>query len=157
MAAISQGQCVYAFLPRQKTLGYTFRRRFKLHFRIWVKKMIKMHFSYLKISLNTSSAKWRQHCLWLNVLTRWDKVTSIYTEIKCKRHWQIHFQIQMTHKKFTIFILENEFENVVYKMTAVSFMSQCVKNKKIAAIFKTTYSNYMSSTKWRPCYLGLNV
>ena len=56
-------------------------------------------------------------------------MTAIYTAIKCKRHWQIHFQIQMTHKKITICILENEFENVVYKMTAVSFMSQCVRTK----------------------------
>ena len=40
--------------------------------------------------------------------------------------------------KITIFILENEFENVVYKMAAELSRSQCVRTRKIAAIFKTT-------------------
>ena len=130
---------VFTHSCRDKTtLVYSFRRRFQIHFPIWVKILMKIHFSYLKISLNTSSAKWRPHCLCLNVLTRWDKVTSIYTEIKCKRRWQIHFQIQMTHKKSKFAFLKMNFKNIVHKMAAVSFRSQRARKRKIAAIFKTT-------------------
>ena len=124
------------------TLMYTFRRRFKIHLWIWVKVLTKIHFSYLTISLNTSSAKWRQHCLRLNVLTRWDKVTSIYTEIKCKRHWQIHFQIQMTRKKWQFSFLKMNLKCRLQNGGRVILVSMC-KDKKNCCHFQDDILKFM--------------
>ena len=120
-------------------------------------------FSFKKLRLKVSSAKWRPSCLGLNVLTHRGQVGHICVG-KLGHHWFIqwlvtylapsHYMIQCCNwtirnerqwncnRNSYIFIQENPFENVVWKMAAILSRPQCVWSpSKMAAILQTTFSN----------------
>ena len=85
-----------------------------------------------------SSAKWRLSCLGLHVLTHWGRVTHICvnklaiigSDNQCWNivNWTLGNKLQRNlNRKLNIFIQENAFENVVWKMAAIFSRPQCVK------------------------------
>ena len=109
---------------------------------IWIKIYV---FSFTKMHLKMSSGKWRPFCLSLNVLrlsvdsiVMPKAVTSLVQIMSVPSHylnkcWNIvnstlRNKLQWNiNRNWCIFIQENAFENVVWKMAAILSQPQCVK------------------------------
>ena len=110
---------------------------------------IEIHtFSFKKMHFKMSSAKWLPFCLGLNVLTHRGRVRHVYLSkldiidsdyglspiwhqaiiSTTAVSWTLRNKSQWNVKQnITIFIQENEFENVICKMAAILYGRQCVK------------------------------
>ena len=113
------------------------------------------------LNLIMFSAKWQPICSDLNALTHWGRLMHIYiymhwysrpslVQIMVCSHlnqcWSIinwilvnNFQLNLTHNK-SIIEHKKGFENVICKMKAMLFRSQCVKQKNGAIPHNTNYS-----------------